>query len=106
MRERRLARIFEASDRMKREPRRPNQPLKDFPIYTVPEAAAYLAMPARTLRYWVSDRPVWPVAGSGQGTPLLSFRDIAQAYYIDLVRKHFHLSLRKTREVLENNQRA
>jgi uncharacterized protein (DUF433 family) len=81
--------------------RRSNQPLQDFPIYTISEAAAYLAMSKETLRYWVSDHPVWHIAGRDLPTTLLSFRDLTQAYYIEIVRKHFNLSLAKTREVIE-----
>jgi len=85
---------------VKRIPRRANQSLLDFPTYTIPEAALYLAIPVRTLRYWVLDHPVWEIAGADLDTPLLSFRDVAQAYYIDLVRTRFKLSPAKTREVL------
>src|SRR5260370_26628135 len=95
-----FSRVFQESDEVKRIPRRSNQSLLDFPTYTIPEAALYLAIPVRTLRYWVLDRPVWEIAGGDLDTPLLSFRDVAQAYYIDLVRRRFSLSPAKTREVL------
>jgi len=95
------ARIFRESDTVKRIPRRPNQSLRDFPTYTIPEAALYLGIPVRTLRYWVLDHPIWPVAGREMSTPLLSFRDVAQAYYVELVRKHFSLTTLQTRRVME-----
>jgi uncharacterized protein (DUF433 family) len=95
-----VLRGFEESDTVKRIPRRSNQSLLDFPTYTIPEAALYLAIPVRTLRYWVLDNPVWEIAGADLESPLLSFRDVAQAYYIDLVRRRFSLSPAKTREVL------
>jgi uncharacterized protein (DUF433 family)/DNA-binding transcriptional MerR regulator len=101
----RFVRIFQERDSVKRIPRRPDESIRDFPVYTVPEAAIYLAVPVRTLRYWVTDNPIWPVSGKQLTPPLLSFRDIAQLYYIEIVRKHFHLTVGKTREVLRNAQK-
>lgn len=95
-----VRRILKESDRVKRTPRRLNQSLRDFPTYTIPEASLYLAVPESTLRYWVSNHPVWRVAGAGPRVPLLSFRDVAQAYYVELVRTHFDLSLSTMRRVL------
>lgn len=85
---------------MKRIPRRSNQTLRDFPTYTIPEAALYLAIPESTLRYWLTNHPLWRVAGAGR-RPLLSFQDVAQAYYVEMVRKHFELPLSDMRHVLE-----
>ncbi len=96
-----LKRTIEESNMVTLAVRRPNQPLQDFPIYTISEAAAYLAMPKDTLRYWVCEHPVWAIAGRDLPTTLLSFRDLTQAYYVEVVRRHFNLSLRKTREVIE-----
>ncbi len=100
-----LTRIFKESESVNLTPRHPGQSPRDYPIYTVPQAASYLAVPERTLRYWVTDHPLWPVAGAHGNLPLMSFRDIAQAYYIEIVRRHFHLSVSKTREVLINAQK-
>lgn len=87
---------------MPRVARRHNQSLRDYPTYTIPEAAVSLGIPTRTLRYWLLDHPVWEIAGHDLSTPpLLSFRDVAQAYYIELVRTHFQLSLAHTRKVIE-----
>jgi uncharacterized protein (DUF433 family) len=96
-----LRRIIEESNMATRAARQANQSLQDFPIYTISEAAWYLAMPKDTLRYWVCENPVWPIAGRDLPTTLLSFRDLTQAYYVEIVRKHFNLSLSKTREVIE-----
>src|SRR5260370_8244612 len=87
-----FSRVFQESDEVKRIPRRSNQSLLDFPTYTIPEAALYLAIPVRTLRYWVLDRPVWEIAGGDLDTPLLSFREVPQPYSIDLVKHQFTLS--------------
>jgi uncharacterized protein (DUF433 family) len=81
-------------------PRHRGQDLRDYPTYTVPEAAASLGMSRRTLQSWIADDPIWKVSGAKYAVPLLSFRDLAQAYYVEIVRKHFSLSMRKTREVL------
>jgi uncharacterized protein (DUF433 family)/DNA-binding transcriptional MerR regulator len=86
---------------VKRLPRRPDQSVRNFPTYTIPEAATYLAIPTRTLRYWISDEPVWTISGAAHRVPLLSFRDLAQAYYIEVVRRNFGLSLPKMRGVLK-----
>jgi len=82
-------------------PRARGQDLRDYPTYTIPEAATYLGMSRRTLQSWIADDPIWKVSGARFAVPLLSFRDVAQAYYIHIVRKHFHLSMRQTREVLD-----
>lgn len=81
-------------------PRSRGQDLRDYPTYTIPEAATYLGMSRRTLQSWIADDPIWKVSGAHLAVPLLSFRDVAQAYYVQIVRKHFHLSMRQAREVL------
>jgi uncharacterized protein (DUF433 family)/DNA-binding transcriptional MerR regulator len=88
--------------RIEREPRRANQNLLEYPTYTIPEAALYLGMPKRTLQSWVYDKPVWSVSGPGQGVRLLSFKDLAQAYFIEFICKHVGISGRKAREILKN----
>lgn len=82
-------------------PRKPDQDLRDYPTYTIPEAAAYLAIPRRTLYHWVSDDPLWRTAGIDEDTRLLSFRDIAQSYFIEFIRHHTHTTHRNAREILE-----
>lgn len=82
-------------------PRLRGQSLRDYPTYTIPEAAIFLGMPVRTLRRWALEKPLWKIAGANRGVPLLSFRDIAQIYYIELVRSHFGLTVTDARRVLE-----
>ncbi len=77
------------SQRIEREPRRANQNLLEYPTYTIPEAALYLGMPKRTLQSWVYDK---------------SFKDLAQAYFIEFICKHIGISGRMAREVLKNAQ--
>lgn len=82
-------------------PRQRGQSLRDYPTYTIPEAGIFLGIPERTLRRWVLDEPMWDIAGAGRDIPLLSFKDVAQVYYIELVRSHFGLSVTDARRVLE-----
>lgn len=94
-----VLRVLEKSEMAKRTPRKPHQSLRDYPIYTFPEASVYLAIPESTLRYWIVRNPVWRM--SDPDGHLLSFRDIAQAYYLEMARKHFNLSLSKMRDVIK-----
>ena len=94
-----LLRVLKESDMAKRKPRKPHQSLRDYPIYTFPEASVYLAIPESTLRYWIVKNPVWKM--SDPDGRLLSFRDVAQAYYLEMARKHFRLSLSKMRGVIK-----
>src|SRR6266699_392015 len=90
--------------RIEREPRKTSQNLLEYPTYTIPEAALYLGMPKRTLQSWVYDKPVWSVPGFGKCVRLLSFKDLAQAYFIEFICKHIGISGRKAREILKNAQ--
>jgi DNA-binding transcriptional MerR regulator len=83
-----------------RTPRKADQDLRDYPTYTISEAAAYLAIPSRTLYHWVSDDPLWRSAGIEEQTRLLSFRDVAQSYFIDFIRHHVRIPGKKARELL------
>src|ERR1700694_2394486 len=87
--------------RIDREPLRADQDLLEYPTYTIPEAALYLGMPRRTLQSWVYDKPVWSVSGSEQRVRLLSFKDLAQAYFIEFICKHVGISGHKAREILK-----
>ena len=87
-----------------RTPRRPSQDLRDYPVYTLAEAARYLGMPGRTLYHWLSDNPLWTAAGADFPVRLLSFKDIAQSYFIEFIRRHAGISARKAREILRNAQ--
>jgi uncharacterized protein (DUF433 family) len=95
-----IFRAFEESEMAYRVARARGQDLRDYPTYTIPEAAVFLGMSRRTLQSWVADDPIWKVSGARFSVPLLSFRDVAQAYYIQIVRKHFGLTMPQTRRVL------
>lgn len=86
---------------MVRTPRKRGQDLRDYPTYTIPEAADYLAIPKRTLYHWVSDDPLWRSAGVDEESRLLSFRDVAQSYFIEFIRRQVGISGRKAREILQ-----
>ncbi len=84
-----------------RKPRDPAQDLREYPVYTLSEAACYLAMPRRTLYHWLSDKPLWSAAGADLGIQLLSFKDLAQSHFIEFIRRHAGVSTRKAREILQ-----
>jgi uncharacterized protein (DUF433 family) len=80
------------------------QDLRDIPTYTIPEAAAFLAVPARTMQSWFSRknhllRPASECAGK---PALLSFRDLTEAYILQVLRSFYRLPMQSMRHVLEN----
>jgi excisionase family DNA binding protein len=94
------AQIFFESEKMPRIARKANQDLREYPTYTIAEAAHYLAMPRRTLYRWASDHPLWTLASGTADLHLLSFQDLAQTYFIEFIRRHAGISLRKAKEIL------
>jgi uncharacterized protein (DUF433 family) len=96
----RIFRILKESEMAYRIPRARGQRLRDYPTYTIPEAALFLGMSTRTLQRWILEKPLWTISGARYSVPLLSFQDIAQVYYVELIRSHFHLSMGKARELL------
>lgn len=75
--------------------------LRDYPTYSIPEAAQILAMAPRTLQSWVYDKPYFNVSGPEQFQRLLSFNDLAQFYFLRFIRKHARVSDHQARELLE-----
>jgi uncharacterized protein (DUF433 family) len=102
------ARVFrvEESEMTNRIPRVRGQSLQGYPIYSIPEAASILAMSRRTLQSWVYDRPYFPVSGSDQPQRLLSFRDLAQFYFLKFVREHANLSDGQARRLLQYTKKV
>ena len=79
------------------------QDLRDLPTYTLPEAATFLAVPPRTIHYWFAgNSPILEPSGHLGDISLLSFRDLAEAYTLELLRTFYGFNLRTLREVLEN----
>src|SRR5689334_21851342 len=99
-----LDRALKQGDMAKRIPRRKDQSLRDYPLYTIPETAFYLAIPENTLRYWITSHPLWLVNHAGKNVPLLSFHDIAQAYYIEVLRRYVRLKIPEVRRILKAAQ--
>jgi len=75
--------------------------IRDYPAYSVHDAALILGMPRRTLQRWVYDKPIFTVAASEQAQKFLSFKDLAQFYFLQFVRKHAHLTDWQARKLLE-----
>lgn len=82
--------------------REPGQEISTLPTYTIPEAAAFLAISQRTLFDWY-DGPTPVLKASGQykqGFSLLSFRDLEEAYKVHLLRSRDRLSLQYLRKAM------
>ena len=78
-----------------------DQDIRSLPTYTIPEAAGFLAMSRSTLYAWYSGRkPLLVASGRLQTMPLLSFRDLEEAYKIHLLRTEFRVSFDSLREAL------
>jgi uncharacterized protein (DUF433 family) len=99
-----LLRVLKESEALSRTPREPNQSIRDYPTYTIPEASLYLAIPENTLRYWITSQPLWVVKHAGRNVPILSFHDVAQAYFINVLRSHYSLTVADTRRILKAAQ--
>ncbi len=85
-----------------RHPRSSSEGIRDYPTYSILDAALILAMPRRTLQSWVNDKPIFSVAGSREeAQTLLSFKDLAQLYFLKFVRRHAGLSDAQARMLLE-----
>lgn len=78
--------------------RRPTQTLAELPTYTIPEAAVFLAMTKRRLQDWYNGpSPILKASGSIGNIPLLSFRDLEEAYKVYLLRSKHTKSLQYLR---------
>jgi hypothetical protein len=69
-------------------------------MYTIPEAGLFLGIPETTLRFWITGKPFWQVPGTDYHTTLLSFNDVAQAHFVDFIRRHRNLSVHKSRDAM------
>ncbi len=92
---------YTSSVRVVKPPRGKRQDLRDLPTYTFSEAARYLAIPKGTLEYWYSGpERLYSPAGNYGTYSLLSFRDMAQAYLIHMLRTHHRVPVAKLRQYL------
>ncbi len=97
-------RFVYTSDVLKSKPiRSGGQDLRDFPTYTIPEAAGFLGIPRRTLWEWfIGDQRLLRPSGSVADLPLLSFTDLVEAWAIYLLRSQHRLSMQSIRRALRN----
>jgi uncharacterized protein (DUF433 family) len=85
----------------KKPTRQPNQSLADFPTYTIPEAAVFLAMTTRRMQDWYfGEYPILKASGSVGNIPLLSFRDLEEAYKVYILRSKHDKSLQYLRKAM------
>jgi uncharacterized protein (DUF433 family) len=83
--------------------RQPQQPLAELPTYTIPEAAVFLAMTKRRLQDWyIGDSPILKASGGIRNIPLLSFRDLEEAYKVYLLRSKHNKSLQYLRRAMSD----
>jgi len=87
-------------------PRKPSrklgQDLRDLPLYSIPEAATFLAIPRRTMRVWFrGDRKLFTPAGDYRTHSLLSFKDLSEAYIVHILREVHGLSMSSIRHAIE-----
>lgn len=83
--------------------RKPHQDIRNVPTYTIPEAAAFLAISCRTLFSWYKgDDPVLKASGAYGFIHLLSYRDLEEAYRIHLLREKHEFSFQFLRRSMRN----
>jgi uncharacterized protein (DUF433 family) len=86
--------------------RRSGQDIGTLPTYTIPEAAAFLAIPRRTLASWYEgEDPILKASGRYGSAHLLSYRDLEEAYRIYLLRQRFKFSFQFLRRSMRNARR-
>lgn len=81
--------------------RKPHQSLLDVPTYTVPEAAAFLAISPRTMHSWFAGpyKVFEPAGGVGEYA-LLSFNNVSEAYILYALRELHGFSFGQIRRAL------
>jgi hypothetical protein len=87
----------------KKPTRKPGQDIGTVPTYTIPEAAAFLAIKSRTLFSWYEgEDPILKPSGSCGSAHLLSYKDMEEAYRVYLLRGKFGFSLQFLRKSMLN----
>lgn len=72
-------------------------------MYSIPEAATFLAIPHRTLHEWFrGENRLFHPAGSYRSYSLLSFRDLSEAYMVHILKTVHNLSMNSIRKSLES----
>lgn len=86
--------------------RKPRQDIRTLPTYTIPEAAAFLAIVPRTLFSWYEgDEPILRASGKYGSIHLLSYLDIEEAYRVYLLREKYQFPLQFLRKSMRNARR-
>jgi uncharacterized protein (DUF433 family) len=82
--------------------RRAGQDLREFPTYSLPEAALFLRIPVRTLRAWFAgkNKLLEPAALVGK-YPVLSFRNLVDAHIVHTARIHHGLPMHRIKTALD-----
>lgn len=87
----------------KKPTRKPGQAVQTVPTYTIPEAAAFLAINTRTLFSWYEGtEPILKASGGYGPIHLLSYRDLEEAYRVYLLREKFEFSLQFLKKSMLN----
>ena len=88
---------------LRRKPvRQLGQELRDIPTYTIPEAARFLAIPARTLFEWFRKPHLLKPSAKTSGIALLSFKDISEAYVLEILRNVYGIGTGQLAAILRN----
>jgi len=83
--------------------RKPGQNVATLATYTIPEAAAFLAMQSRTLFEWYSGEfPILKPSAHYGAMSLLSFRDLEEAYKVHLLRTKHRFPLQYLRKAMKD----
>ena len=83
--------------------RHSGQDLRDFPTYTIPEAAISLGIPERTLRSWyLGANPIFsaPALVGKKKVPLLSFRDLIDVHIVKAARTYHNVPMSRIQSAL------
>jgi uncharacterized protein (DUF433 family) len=104
----RVERMFYiGSEMLRNKPTRAKgQDIRTVPTYTIPEAAAFLAINTRTLFSWYEGQvPVLEASAKVGAFHLLSYRDLEEAYRVYLLRERHEFSLQFLRRSMQNARR-
>lgn len=79
-------------------PRKPKAiDVLSMPNYGYMEAAAFLHLPADTLRYWISPESGPLLIPARKKPPILSFKNLVECYVLDILRRIHKISMPKVR---------
>ncbi len=78
------------------------QDRRELGRYSIPQAAAFIGMPQRTMRRWfLGNSRLFKPSYHHRATVLLSFYDVTEAYIIEVLRTHYEYSPVRLRTVVE-----